>query len=190
MSDVRSDHNGIDVDALGRLAQTVLASEEPARLAVVTHHSWRGGAAVTGRGGTVDARGDVVDRSHHTFRTDLPVLLGGGNSAPAPTETLLAALAGCVASTLAEGAALGGIDLDAVESSVEGALDIRGAFGAEGVGVGLDGITITLSVRADVPDPVLEELGRQSLALSPTAATIAVPVPIRLTVRRLPAAGG
>lgn len=185
MSQAQSIRNGIDVDELGRLYQEVTTTN-PVTVKVQTRHHWDGSAAFDGRGETIEipALSEAMDRMHRTFRTDVPVVFGGSDTAPAPGETLLAALAGCVGSTLVQAAAVENLDLDALDVSVDAEFDLRGAFDLGGR-PGLSGISIVLGVRADTDDETLEQLGRESVRLSPTADSLANPVPITVTVQRL-----
>ncbi len=45
-------------------------------------------------------------------------------------------------------------------------------------------MTVTLAVRADADDATLDELGRESLRLSPTARSLTDPVPVTVAVQR------
>jgi putative redox protein len=49
----------------------------------------------TGRGSSVD----ILTETGHTLATDVPLKMGGNNSAPQPVETLLAAWMGCTQAT-------------------------------------------------------------------------------------------
>jgi uncharacterized OsmC-like protein len=182
-TDTAAVRNGIDLATLGEVATEILGSTEPAVVAIRTEHHWTDAARVAGRGSTVQVLGEAVDRTHHELASDLPPLLGGRDTAPAPTEVLLAALAGCVVSGLAEQAAFEGVDLDRVDVTADTSIDIRGAFGADGVRVAPASITLTVTVDGDAEAAQLEDLTRRSLALSPTAAALSQPVPVHLVVR-------
>lgn len=175
--------NGIDLAALGAVAAEVLSSEKPILATIRTEHEWTAGARVTGRGSTVDLFGATIDRAHHTLTSDLPPLLGGHDTAPAPSEVLLAALTGCVVSGLAEQAAFEGVELGTVTVSADASIDIRGAFGVEGAAVAPASITLTMTIDGAADAEVLESLAQSALAASPTAAAIAQPVPVHLEVR-------
>ena len=174
--------NGIDLATLGEVATQVLASTEPVVVTIRTEHRWTDGTRVAGRGSSVQVLGETIDRGHHELASDLPPLLGGRDTAPAPTEVLLAALTGCVLGGLAEQAAFEGVDLSSVGVTADTSIDIRGAFGADGVGVAPTSITLTVTVEGDAEAARLEALTRASLALSPTAAALSQPVPVHLVV--------
>jgi uncharacterized OsmC-like protein len=180
---VTARRNGIDVELLGGLYEEVVASAGPVTIDVTTRHRWIDGARIEITGGTITAFGETVERSEHQLRTDLPVPLGGSDTAAAPTEVLLAALTGCVVSALTEQAALEGVTIDSIEVSADTSLDVRGAFGVEGARVAVEPITLRVTITADAEPEHLEALGHASLAASPTAATISQPVPVRIEVR-------
>jgi uncharacterized OsmC-like protein len=88
---------------------------------------------------------------HGTFswRTDLPLPLGGTNEAPSPSALLLSALAGCavvfVRDTLAPQL---GVTLDAVEATTECETDARGLLGIDGVAPDLQNIALTIAIQS------------------------------------------
>ena len=190
MSEPRGIRNGVDVDELIELAATVTASTDPVPVTLRTRSRWDDGAAFDSRGRSLELLGESHDRTRHAVRLDVPVTLGGRDTGPAPTEMVLLALAACVGGTLVDGAALEGIDIGGLEVTVDGELDLRGAFGVDGARPGLSGVTVTLAVRADVDDATLDELGRESLRLSPTARSLTDPVPVTVAVQRVAVPAG
>jgi len=62
---------------------------------------------------------DVEIEGGHTIRVDEPAATGGGDSGPAPTRLVAAALAGCVAVTVEMYAQRKGWDVGAVEVEVD-----------------------------------------------------------------------
>lgn len=183
MADTTTHRNGLAVDDVRETAAFLAAQPEPATAVVRTTHRWEGGAAVEGHGDSIEALGATLDRTGQRFGSDLPEPLGGTDRAPAPTELLLSALAGCVASGFVEGATGLGIDIAHLEVTAETRLDLRGMYEVEGVRPGLDGVEITLHVDADADDGALERLAAAALTLSPTADSLANPVPLRIAVR-------
>ncbi len=129
--------------------------------------------------------GDVTLRAF-TFRTDWPPEVGGQDSGPSPGEALVGALGGCVAMTYIAKAALRGIEVDELEVSIEATVDLRGAFELDAVRAGLTGATVTVKVRSDADDAVLDELGRTVTRASGVFDSLANPVPLQLAVERLP----
>ena len=80
---------------------------------------------------TVIARAEgskaVMEHGSFSWRTDMPVPLGGTNEAPSPTALLLSALAGCavvfIRDTLAPQL---GVTVDAIEATAQCETDARG----------------------------------------------------------------
>lgn len=188
MNDFRTTKNGLDLGQSEQLAEAVAAEQGPALLSLRTRHRWAGGLAVDSRGEYIELLGQSSPRAHHASRHDLPPPLGGKDTGPAPTEALLSAVAACVCGIFVEGATQHGIDIEELEVSMQGAIDLRGLFQTAEVRSGLSEVTLTLGVRADADDEVLAELARVSVGLSPSAESLANPVPIRLELRRLPKA--
>ena len=60
---------------------------------------------------------------------DEPAVNSGGDSSPNPMEYVLHSLASCLTSTLVYHASVQGIEIDSVESWLEGDLDVRGMLG-------------------------------------------------------------
>ena len=81
------------------------------------------------------------------LRTDMVESVGGGNTAPSPGWLLRAATASCVATLMAMKAALDGVELGAVEVTVDSESDDLGILGIdEEVPAG----PLSVSVRAKV----------------------------------------
>ena len=110
---------------------------------------------------------------------DEPPLLLGEDIGPNPVEYALTALAACVTSALVYHAAAKGIRLNAVESRLEGDIDLRGFLGiSDGVRRGYENIRIYYKIDADVPDEQLEELVQMGTKYSPVFDTITNPVTV------------
>ncbi|MDZ7678106.1 MAG: OsmC family protein [Acidimicrobiales bacterium] len=176
--------NGIDMERLGALFEQAHASEGPMTFELGTRHRWLGGQASEGYATSLDALGETIDRSHHTFHNDLPAVLAGDDAGPGPTELLLGAVGACVTTALVQQATAQGIRLDRLEIDTRATLDARGVFGVEGTAVGPQGITLRFSIDADAEPEQLEALANAAIASSPTAAAIAQRTPVRAEVRR------
>jgi uncharacterized OsmC-like protein len=110
---------------------------------------------------------------------DEPPLLLGEDIGPNPVEYALTALAACVTTALVYHAAARGIKLNAVESRLEGDIDLRGFLGiSDDVRRGYENIRIYYKIDADVPDEELEELIQMGTKYSPVFDTITNPVTV------------
>jgi len=108
---------------------------------------------------------------------DEPPLLLGEDIGPNPVEYALTALAACVTTALVYHAAAKGIKLNAVESRLEGDIDLRGFLGiSDEVRRGYDNVRIYYKIDADVPDEQLEELVQMGCKYSPVFDTFTNPV--------------
>jgi uncharacterized OsmC-like protein len=110
---------------------------------------------------------------------DEPPLLLGEDIGPNPVEYALTALAACVTTALVYHAAAKGIKLHAVESRLEGDIDLRGFLGiSNDVRRGYENIRIYYKIDADVPDEQLEELIQMGTKYSPVFDTFTNPVTV------------
>jgi uncharacterized OsmC-like protein len=116
---------------------------------------------------------------------DEPPVLLGNNIGPNPVEYLLTALAGCVTSSLVIHAAAKGIELEEVESRIEGDIDLRGFLGLdETVPKGFKNIRMKMKIKANVPDEQLEELCKLGPTFSPVYNTLTNGVKVDVTLEK------
>lgn len=168
--------NGIDVEALGALAQGVAAdpSKGLAGFEVVT--SWKGGTRSDTR---VESwrLGEKRMSRDFTLRTDEPLELLGGNTAPNPQEMLMAAFNACMTVGYVAGCALAGVELRSLSIRTEGQLDLRGFLGLDAsVAPGYEKLRSIVSIDADAPEHVLREIHETVLRTSPNRWNITRPV--------------
>jgi uncharacterized OsmC-like protein len=107
---------------------------------------------------------------HRPFvlESDLPALFDGGNTAINPLECLLTAIGACMTTTLVFQAAARGINVDAIECSVEGDIDLRGFLGLDDeVPRGFERIKIAVNIEADLPDNELDRIVDLGTSYSP-----------------------
>lgn len=118
-----------------------------------------------------------------TLEADEPTILLGKDQAPNPVEYLLHAVAGCVTSSIVFHAAARGINIQSLESRVEGEVDLRGFLGIdENVPRGYKKITMTFKIKADVPDDQLEEIIQMGKTYSPVYNTLTRGVNVEVKV--------
>jgi uncharacterized OsmC-like protein len=125
------------------------------------------------------AAGGVASTGAYVAFSDEPRVLLGDDTAPNPVEHLLHALAGCLTSTLVYHAAARGIQIEAIESELEGDIDVRGFLGiADDVPRGYERIRVTMRVRSSASPQRLAELAEYS----PVYNTISSPVPVDVQI--------
>jgi hypothetical protein len=102
---------------------------------------------------TVIARAEgskaVMEHGSFSWRTDMPVPLGGTNEAPSPTALLLSALAGCavvfIRDTLAPQF---GVTVDAIEATAQCETDARGLMGMNGIAPDVRNVGLSIAIRS------------------------------------------
>jgi uncharacterized OsmC-like protein len=175
--------NGVNVDRLSELIEAINATPSRARFRFRARNEWIGGGHnVTtvkdfyGAGQEDSSRG-----APFTLHTDEPTALFGDDRGANPIEYVLAAVASCLTTSLVYHAAMRGIRLEEVESSLEGDLDLRGFFGlAQGVRKGYERIRVKFLVKSDASAEQLRALMQDS----PVYDMIANPVPIFLELEK------
>ena len=179
--DVVNRVNGVDVAAL---AQTLGAIKETPSLGAFqfrARNRWIGGARNRSViGGFYGAgREDTSRKDPYVFDADEPPVLLGEDKGANPVEYLLHALAGCMTTTMIYHSASRGIAIDAVESSFEGDIDIRGFTGlADDVPKGFAAIRVNFRVKTAGDPALLAELTR----MSPVYNSVCGSVPIEVKV--------
>jgi uncharacterized OsmC-like protein len=87
------------------------------------------------------------------LHADEPPILAGQDQGPNPVEHLLHALAACVTTSMVAHAAVRGIDIEEVESEIEGDIDLQGFLGlSKDVPKGYTNIRVKFKVKSDIKD--------------------------------------
>ncbi|SFC23034.1 OsmC family protein [Tropicimonas isoalkanivorans] len=160
--------NGVDVPTL--LATLGVVKEMPAaaKFQFRAKGQWVSGthsrAAINGYFGAGEEHGREAD---FVVEGDHPAVLCGADKAPTPVEYLLSALAACITAGIGNIASVRQIDLESVETTVEGDIDLQGILGLnEEVRNGYEGIRATVRIKGDAAAEDLEKVVRQSVARS------------------------
>ena len=96
---------------------------------------------------------EMTHQQPFTFDADHPAVLVGADNGPTPVEFLLHALAACLTAGIANIAAARGVNLDSVESTVEGDIDLLGILGlSDEVRNGYQQIRVSFTLRGDDPE--------------------------------------
>ena len=116
---------------------------------------------------------------------DEPPGLLGDDTAPNPTEALLAALGSCVAVGIQANAVARGWTVRSIEVDLEGDINITSVWGTGDLSpklLGLTAVRITARVAADGASPAeLDELVKHAGKWSPVLNTVTNPVSVTLT---------
>jgi uncharacterized OsmC-like protein len=106
---------------------------------------------------------DTTRKEAFILDADEPAIAAGQNSAPNSMEFVLHALATCLTGTLVYHAAVRGIEIEAVDSSYSGDMDVRGLFGlAEDVRKGFNKVSVNMRVKSEASVEELRELALYS----------------------------
>lgn len=153
------------VSALRRKPHAGLHEDTPATV------RWAGGLRTVAR---TAAGAEVV--------TDMPVAIGGDDSAPTPGWLLRTALASCAVTRIAMEAASRGIALHTLQAHATSRSDLRGLVGvaeADGRRVPAGPLAMDLHVRIGAPDVdagLLRALVESTAGFSPVTAALEQPL--------------
>jgi uncharacterized OsmC-like protein len=124
-----------------------------------------------------NGREDDTRTEPFVLDADEPRVAAGQDTAPAPVEYVLHAMASCLTSTMVYHAAVQGIEIESVQSHLEGDMDVRGFFGlSEDVRKGFNKVR----VRMEVKSPASAETLKQLALHSPVYDMIAPSLPVEV----------
>jgi uncharacterized OsmC-like protein len=157
--------NGVDVGQLMNVIGAIEADPGYAKFQWRATNQWVDGSLTRSRikeffAGNAE---DTTREQAFTLDADEPSIAAGHNSAPNSMEYLLHALATCLTGTLVYHAAVRGIEIEAVESSYTGDMDVRGLFGlSDDVRKGFSKVTVNMRVKSEASVEELTELAMYS----------------------------
>jgi uncharacterized OsmC-like protein len=177
--------NGVDVTALH---ETITAVEEKPELAEFEFRAanrWVSGGhnRTTVKDFYGAGQEDTARTAPFVLENDEPAVLLGEDNGANPVEHVLHALAGCLTTSLVYHAAARGIEVRAVESRLEGTLDLRGFLGVtDEVRNGYDQVKVTFAIEGDLTEEEVEELGRLGPQFSPVFDIVTNPVAVAIEI--------
>lgn len=116
---------------------------------------------------------EVTGPHGERLETDMPPAMGGSASGPNPAWLLRGALASCTASVIAMRAATLGIELEALEVTVESESDARGLLGMDpNISAGLGAIRTKVKIQGGTSPDSLRALVAWADAHSPVGCTL------------------
>jgi uncharacterized OsmC-like protein len=179
--------NGVAVDELAKTVAAIKATPSIAKFNFRIHNQWTDAGHNTSIADGFYGAGQEQPRPKaFVLEADEPAILLGKDIGANPVEHLLHALASCLTTSMVYHAAAKGIQIDEVESSLEGNLDLQGFLGLDkSVRNGYQGIRVNFKIKADVPDGKLQELGQLGPAHSPVFESITNGVPVSVTAERM-----
>lgn len=124
-----------------------------------------------------------VNIRNFEFASDEPEKLGGTNTGPNPVEYVLGALAACQEIVVKTHAALLNIDVNAVEVTVNGDIDLNGFLNLSDARAGFQSISFNTVIDTDEQDSQkLDKLKELTFNQCPVLDIIQNPVPVEGTV--------
>jgi uncharacterized OsmC-like protein len=179
--------NGVAVDQLFQTIDAIKATPAIAKFKFRIRNQWTEGACNVSGVDTYHGAGQNLSRPKpFVLEADEPSVLLGKDTAANPVEHLLHALAACLTTSMVYHAAAQGIQIQEVESSLEGDIDLHGFLELDGnVRNGYQGIQVKFKVKADVSDDQLEKIGQLGPRHSPVFDSLTKGVPVSVTAERL-----
>ena len=174
--------NGVNVSQLGETIHEVRKDPDIAHFIPKVRNQWHGGALNKAR--VKDyyiAKENMQHKDTFEIQHDEPPILLGEDRGANPVEVLLAALSGCMTTTLAVYSAAENRKLDSVESEYEGDIDLQGFLGIDdGAHSGYNEIRVKFKVRGDATEEEIHEMVKNS----PVYDTLRRPIQIRIDVEK------
>ena len=179
--------NGVNVDGLFSTIEAVKATPSIAKFKFSIQNEWNGGSQNCSTVNEFFGAGQQQTRTKpFVLKADEPVLLLGKDAAANPVEHLLHALAACLTTSMVYHAAARGIQIEEVESSFEGDVDVRGFLDLDSnVRKGYQGIRVNFKIKADVPDAQLQTIVQLGTRFSPVFDSVTNGVPVSVSAERL-----
>jgi uncharacterized OsmC-like protein len=143
--------NGIDLSVLKETVSAIQQDPELGKCRFRARNTWiDANHNCTTISGFYGAKQEMTHKQAFELHADEPAILAGKDEGANPVEHLLNALAGCLTTSIVAHAAVNGIDIKALESELEGDLDLRGFLGlAPDVPKGYTNIRVKLKVDTD-----------------------------------------
>ena len=163
--------NGVDLDTLMGTVNAIQADPELGISKFRASNTWMDGNHNRSMvAGFYAAKQEIAHAQSFTMDADEPAILAGGDQAANPVEHLLHALASCLTTSIVAHAAVRGIEIEELESELEGDIDLNGFLGLDAkTPRGFTDIRVRFRVKADPKD--MDNI-KQLVMFSPVFNTI------------------
>lgn len=167
--------NGVSVRALFDAANEISKEGVLGRYRFRAHNQWLDGGHT--RTTVKDFFGAGTEQTSRTrplvVESDIPALFRGGDRGMDPLEHLLAAIGACITTSLVWHAAARGIHVNAIDTWLEGDIDLSGWFGLDrNRQAGYNEIRVSVRLDAEAPDEALDQLIESATQFSPLIDTV------------------
>ena len=178
--------NGVNVDELFGTIDAVKTAPVIAKFKFKAENQWMdGGHNRTTIKNFYGTQQEHQRREPFVLDADEPPILLGRDMGPNPVEYALTALAACVTSSIVYHAAAKGITIRAMESRLEGDIDLQGFLGIrDDVPRGYQEIRMYVTIDADAPPEKLAEIVALGPQYSPVFDTITRAVPVKVQLEK------
>jgi len=179
--------NGVNVEGLSATVDAIKASPEIAKFKFRIENRWEDASQNRSTvNGYFGAGQEMTRPMPFVLKADEPAVLLGKDNSANPVEYLLHALASCLTTSMVYHAAARGIQLEEVESTLHGDVDLRGFLKLDPkIRQGCQGIRVQFKIKADVPDDQLEKIAQLGTEHSPVFDSLTNGVPVSVTAERL-----
>jgi uncharacterized OsmC-like protein len=176
--------NGVNVSKLFETVGVIKEKPEIAKFNFKAKGKWiNGGHNRTTINEFYGACQNFQRQDAFVFEKDEPPVLLGEDHGANPVEYVLAALDGCLVTSLIYHAAAQGIKIDEVETSFSGDLDLHGFLGLdENIRNGYEKIKVTFKIKADASKEKLQELVQLAQKRSPVFDIVSNPTPVEVSL--------
>lgn len=175
--------NGVDVAHVVQVIDGIETDAALAKMQFRLKNSWLdGGLNRSSIKGFFGGGGEDSTRTEaFTVDSDEPRIMAGKDTAPNAMEFVLHALAGCLTSTMVYHAAVRNIEIEAIESELEGDMDVRGLLGlSPTVRKGFQSVRVKIRARSAATAEELKDLA----LFSPVYDIISTSLPVELSVEK------
>ena len=176
--------NGVNVPVLFATLDAVKGQPELAAFQFRATNEWQSGThSRTTISGFHGAGQDHPRNTTFVYDADHPAVLVGADNGPTPVEFLLHALLSCLTAGVANIAAARGIDLQSVESTIEGDINLLGLLGLDGnVRNGYQGMKVSFRIKGNASPEDLEKVVLRSKDRSAVYDVLTNGVPVDIAV--------
>jgi uncharacterized OsmC-like protein len=177
--------NGVNVSKLFGTVEAINGNPEIAKFNFKAKGKWvNGGHNRTSINEFYGACQYFQRQQPFVFEKDEPPALLGEDQGANPVEYVLAALDGCLITSLIYHAAAKGIKIDEVETSFSGDLNLHGFLGLnENTRNGYEKIKVEFKIKADAPKEKLQELVQLAQKRSPVFDIVSHPTPVEVSLK-------
>jgi len=183
-AETKARRNGVDTPNLLGTINVVAGQPELAKFQFRATNRWVNGTHSQGTMHSFSgAGGEHEHKVAFTADSDHPAVLCGADEGPTPVEWILHGLASCLTAGIANIAAVRGVNLESVESTVEGNADLRGILGlSDEVRNGFSDIRVSFRIKGDAPEEKLQQIVEQSRSRSAVFDVVSNGVPVTIDV--------